>query len=574
MAPTPGDAPTRAAGDGVKVCKPEAARFVRHGAAVVRGPTAASGPATSGPADGVCVLVLANEGGLTSPTLEARASGALFASAGATCICCDHAISVGVLDRLLTGVHMLLFSGHADATVAHADASRATAAGAPAAETTLPFQRGGVAEVIGADALSRVISAHSDTLELVLLNGCSSLHLALRLVHAGIGAVICWETPVPDAAATRFGVGVARALAQGGAPSAAFDAGVSAVLTATELAPSSRMWVGKYALVDPAASSADPATGRLPDGNASAGRVAAGLPWLIRALPLHRLHSIPPLPHSYRARPHLEREAIDYIAAHRLRAASWVATDGAAPCATGPGILVLAGAAGCGKSALAVWLCNDLRVQSAFPDGIHFLKPRPAWKRSQSAPAEPRRGCESEDSAAATPAVLPPLGRQRCLIVIDDATAPPPLTGSHEQLLLVTTRLPHVAAALGAGGRDCLVVALRPLPSGDDAGGAPPHAPQGGRSAPAILSQRTRNHPTPARGDMYGKSRDAKCGNERGVDLCQPAGARLVGIVSTARGWPRKYAGWMASGNLGGSLSTLLLAAFVCAAGWLLNAQL
>ena len=395
------------------------------------------------------VLLLANGLGLRKPSLEVHASLSVLVAAGAVCTCCDSATSASALDELLAGQKVLLFCGHADART-----------NPVSGETTLAFERGGVAEAIDASALTHIISAHRETLRFVVLNGCRSLHLALRLAHAGVGGIVCWETAVPDEAATHFGVGIARSIAQGGDPARAFDAGVAAVLSVTELAPSGRRWVPKFALVSPEASGADGRTGRIPEGPCT-GRVAAGLPWLIRPLPTGRMHGVPPAP-----RPPLlasstsMRQAIGVVAAHRLRSSSMTAADGVAADgvtpplgpragygpATGPAMLVLCGPEGSGKSALAAWLCHDLRTQSAFPDGIRWVE-----RRAEAA------------VPAANSLVLPALGRSRCLVVVDGAPTPPELSGgSFEQLIVVTTRSPQVASALCAAGPDRVVLMLAP----------------------------------------------------------------------------------------------------------------
>ena len=387
------------------------------------------------------VLVIASGGhGLSRPRLEASASIALLGSAGHRCLSCDAAAGIAKLDRLLCGQSVMLFSGHADASVR---------LGRPGLESgarrdgTLAFARGDLVEAVDAEALTRIIAAHSSSLRFVLLNGCRSLHLALRLAHAGIQAVACWETAVPDEAATHFGVGIARALAHGGDMGRVFDAGIAAVLSATELAPSGRAWVPRYALVCPAAANANMETGRLPDGHPSGGRVAAGLPWLIRQLPSHAMHGVPSLTPRYAPRSTMERQAIAAISAHRLRAASHTPADGATPRAMLPGALVLLGPTGCGKTTLATWLCHDLRTHSAFPDGIHFL----------SAP----------EAGGGAPLHLPPAGRQRCLLVVEDALEAPARSGSFEQMLLVTTRHPHVASALEDSQGGCCIIVVPAL---------------------------------------------------------------------------------------------------------------
>ena len=130
-------------------------------------PASSSAGSSAGLPAGFRVLVIANQIHL-SP-LEARVSAAVLQVAGAIVSCCDAATPASSLDVLLNGQNVLLFSGHADARVA-AGGSR-----------TLVFDRGGGAEAVDAEALVRVIAAHHETLQLVLLNGCSRSQLRILL---------------------------------------------------------------------------------------------------------------------------------------------------------------------------------------------------------------------------------------------------------------------------------------------------------------------------------------------------------------------------------------------------------
>ena len=139
-----------------------------------------------GSAAGLRVLAVASDQGLERPCLEACVSVALLSGGGAECTMAIEG-SVSRLDEMLDDVHVLLFCGHADLKVGGC--------------RTLAFSSAGEAEAIDAEALTRVVSRHRDSLRLVLLNGCESLHLALRLAHAGVAAVACWSSKVADEAA-------------------------------------------------------------------------------------------------------------------------------------------------------------------------------------------------------------------------------------------------------------------------------------------------------------------------------------------------------------------------------------
>ena len=410
-------------------------------------------------------LLIASGLGLKEPTHEVNASVSTLISAGAICTCSDTSLSASALNGLLVGQDAVFFSGH---TGANDDEHHGR---------TLAFVRGGVAEHIDSEALTSMVAAHRATLKFVILNGCRSLHLALQLVHAGLPAVACWETAVADEAAALFGIGLARGLAQGRAIPGAFDAGVAAILSATELAPSGRRWVPKFALVSPETSGADARTGRLPQNHASAGCIAAGLPWLIRPLPAHRLHEVPLLPAAYTPRPPLEQQAIDFISAHRLRSASHSIADGTTPRSVGPAVLVLLGAKGCGKTTLATWICRELRTQSIFPDGIYWVDA--GSRKEEVVEEEEQEEQEKVRTANApfqpTPGRYKSMGRQRCLVVLDGvpegAHPPPQVTGgSYEQLIVVTTCDPFIASALSRPGCLTLTIAsvLTPEVAEDD----------------------------------------------------------------------------------------------------------
>ena len=133
---------------------------------------------------------------------------------------------------------------------------------------TLAFAhpRGGF-EMVDADVVVETVRRHASTLRMIVLNGCKSLHLAMRLVDAGIPAVACWESLVNDEAAFWFGLSFSRALATGRSIRSSYSTAVSTLLTITEEGYADGGLPGrvqKFELVDPEASGADLATGRLP----------------------------------------------------------------------------------------------------------------------------------------------------------------------------------------------------------------------------------------------------------------------------------------------------------------------
>ena len=400
------------------------------------------------------VLVVSAALGLPRARMEAQLCLAVLSSNGVLCAMADGPSAVE-LDLLLDGVGTLMIGAHVDAAL---HSPRGTAAWDTKSQGTgsLALQRAGLPELVDSEAFVRMVARrvqhcqqlgeHPAGLHTVLLNGCRSLHLALRLLHTGLPCAVCWETVVADEAAMYFGVAFARGLAKGDDVATAFDSGVSSVLTVTEPSDSGLAYVPKYALVSPDASGADKTTGRIPPGHPAAHRVAAGLPWLLRPLPARRLHAVPSLPAAYTPRRWLERPAIDVVAAHRLRAASRTPSEGATPRAVVPAVLVLLGPKECGKSSLAAWICRDLRTQSTFPDGIHWIDGAPTEQTPRGEP-------------------IPDLGRLHCLVVVDGATSSPQLRGSFEQLVIVTTCDPRVASAIGGGGVVLTLSALAPVAS-------------------------------------------------------------------------------------------------------------
>ena len=103
----------------------------------------------------------------------------------------------------------------------------------------------------------------------------------LQLVDAGVEYVVCFETPAHDEAALWLGVGLARALAQGHGPRAAFEAALAAVRAITTPDGDGGGFVPKFELASPAAGAVDK-RGRLgPEAGEAAGRIAAGVPVLL-----------------------------------------------------------------------------------------------------------------------------------------------------------------------------------------------------------------------------------------------------------------------------------------------------
>ena len=416
-----------------------------------------SGPgalASGGGASGLRVVAIASELDLgAGPLLEVRLSAMLLRSAGAHCTLCPSADACAArLDALLNGAQVVHFCGHADGRVGNRG-------------RTIALTRGGVAELVDADDLTRIVASHARSLRLVVLNGCHSLSLGMRFVHAGVPAVACWGSKVADEAAMHFGIALSRALARGLGIARAYDAAIAAVLTVTRLSEDGAVWLPKFALVCPAAAQADPFSGVLPAGHAHEGRVAAGVPWLLCQPAPGALQRLPPLARCHQPRHSLERRLIAAIDEHRRRSMSFVAPNSETPRPVRGALIVLHGGRGHGKTTLAAWLARDVRTHSAFPGGVE-------WHRARL-PTPPDLATEP----AAHCATGAPLRRRR-LIIVDDACEVPPLTLSADELLLVITHLPAVADA-ARGGTHSLVVGVPPIEcdgiargrSASDAGG-------------------------------------------------------------------------------------------------------
>lgn len=368
------------------------------------------------------------------PSDEAAASaGALRAAGDVECTLADS-VPATALDGLMGGQAVWFFCGHADVSL-HG-------------RRTLAFAHPRGFELIDADTLVRMVGRHVDTLKLIVLNGCKSLHLALRLVDVGVAAVACWESLVNDEAAFWFGLGYSRSLASGKLPRAAFAAAVASLLVVTEPGSADHghgAYVQKFDLADPEAAGADLRTGRLPlplhlDGtvppNGARGRVAAGVPWFICPLGVEQLRGVPALPPTYLPRRTLERQLLaalveasagrrappplsassSYMPTHppftpRADAlAAAITAPAAAPPAprasspvpmtprvAGTSCVALVGGIGRGKRLLATWASRDYRVQSLFRDGIAWLTLSwPAAASSSAAAVAPARSAVAQ----------------------------------------------------------------------------------------------------------------------------------------------------------------------------------
>ena len=173
----------------------------------------------------------------------------------------------------------------------------------------------------------------------------------------------------------------------------AFEGALAAVRGVTESATplSADQHSPKFVLVDPVESSADESTGRIPLGKPNGGRVAAGVPWLLRRLPADALQGVPSTPVPYQPRIELESAVMAAVVAHlnrsrlddddRIGEAGSPTEEGGEgnlqcrqpPTHAAPTVLVLVGGKGHGKSALAAWTAHELRTQSACPDGVLWM---------------------------------------------------------------------------------------------------------------------------------------------------------------------------------------------------------
>ena len=390
---------------------------------------------------------------------------------------CTHAdgIPASKLEGLMAGQSVWFFCGHADAAFS--------------GQRTLAFAHPRGFELVDADTLVSMIGRHAQALQLIVLNGCKSLHLALRLADVGVPFIACWESIVNDEAAFWFGLGFSRALASGKPPRGAFAAAVGSLLVVTEPAVADcgeQAWMQKFELADPEACGADLRTGR--PSTDRRGRIAAGLPWLICPLASEMLRGVPAVAPSYLPRKPLEKHlltALVYASAQTCyrpndtqpSSSTHPTTAGLAlpslvsapvafhtPRAVGAKCVALVGSVGRGKRLLATWAVRDYRVQSLFRDGIVWLSIR------QGAVAQLASwlGLTAPLSSSATNAtglLKAALGRRRCLLVLDgvdgfrgDAMTIFEACGA-EQTLLITTRSSTVASAMSMNGASCICVA-------------------------------------------------------------------------------------------------------------------
>ena len=218
--------------------------------------------------------------------------------------------------------------------------------------------------------------------KLVVLNGCKSVELGIKLRQAGVPNVVAWTTLLFDPAAKLFAVSFWQMMAahahddEDALRNAVRDAFASAKLAVqTAVKPGGAVDVGggkthaasvpKYELHDPEDAAtvvqAGPDRGKLlpAAGAEKAGRNAAGVPICLQTC---ALHGVPNLPEQYEARPDLE-------AAHRNALLRTTHTMAITATTTG-----VSGAAGAGKSTTAAVLARDPLVHAHFPDGVTWLK--------------------------------------------------------------------------------------------------------------------------------------------------------------------------------------------------------
>ena len=329
---------------------------------------------------------------------------------------------------------------------------------------TLLWVKNGRPEAIDAPSLVQMLRRA----ELVVLNGCKSLALAEALAHAGVPNTVCWETLSHDAASSRFGVAFWKRVAeetQAGAPlrdaaRLGFEAGELAVRSATTAGGSLAngalaAFTPRFALgIDPLDAAlvkqSEPGRGLcLPAaGLDAAGRIAAGWPVLLQ--PQQPCGVLPAIPDHYKERP-ADAALRTRLIKDGLQSVSLLGRG----CG---GAATLAGTAGLGKSTLAAVLALDVRVQSAFHDGIFWL--RFGQERSALDVLRELAGmlnvdisALSEQQAAVVEAIAGWLDTRRCLLILDDVWTleqARPFTRLHAGRLL-TTRVREVATR--AGGR-------------------------------------------------------------------------------------------------------------------------
>ena len=217
-------------------------------------------------------------------------------------------------------------------------------------------------------------------MKLVVLNGCKSVELGLKLRDAGVPYVVVWTTLLCDAAAELFAVRFWEELVKRNpddelrvAVRKAFDEGKVAVQTAvTQSLKQGALDVGggktrkaavpMYELHDPedvaTVEQNGPNRGRILSDAQKAGRVAAGVPLLLQAA---TMHGVPNLPEQIERRTELESEHRNAL----LRSPRMMAITATTTGVSGP--------AGVGKSTMATVLARDALVHAHFPDGITWL---------------------------------------------------------------------------------------------------------------------------------------------------------------------------------------------------------
>ena len=236
---------------------------------------------------------------------------------------------------------------------------------------------GGFAAVDGSTLVDMLRSK-----KLVVLNGCKSVELAIKLRQAGVPNVVAWTTLLYDPAAKLFAVEFWKMMgghahddedALRNAVRVAFASAKLAVQTAVK--PGGAVDVGggkthassvpKYELHDPEDAAtvvqAGPDRGKLlpAAGAEKAGRNAAGVPICLQTC---ALHDVPNLSEQYESR-------LDLEAAHRNALLRTTHTMAITATTTG-----VSGPAGAGKSTTAAVLARDSIVHAHFPDGVTWLK--------------------------------------------------------------------------------------------------------------------------------------------------------------------------------------------------------
>ena len=309
------------------------------------------------------------------------------------------------------------------------------------------------------------------TMKLVVLNGCKSEELGLKLREAGVSNVVVWKTISDDSAAKLFAVRFWEVITARSpndndslrtAVRAAFEAAKVAVQTAVR--PGGAIDVGggvpraaavpAYELHDPEDAATveqkSPNRGKLlpTAGAEKAGRNAAGVPLLLQQPAT--VHGVPPRPDHYEPRPGVE------CSVRKALLGAPQATLAIAP--TG-----LCGTAGLGKTTLATWLALDAEVQSFFADGVFWLRfgqEATALAKLQELagalgmPLDDSRMRDVQPAVAALQARLSGAGT-RHLVILDDVWVKEQVS-PFKQLcnggtvaLVLTTRLKELAQRFG-----------------------------------------------------------------------------------------------------------------------------